>query len=65
MGEADLPDDITGVAGLASEAEDIKSYLFDFDRLMEMVDRYQAGNAPLVLAALWLARKRDALRRTA
>lgn len=65
VGEADLPDDITGVAGLASEAEDIKSYLFDFDSLMEMVDRYQAGNAPLVLAALWLARKRDALRRTA
>lgn len=62
VGEADLPDDITGVAGLDSEAEDIKSYLFSFDQLMEMVDKYQAANAPLVLAALWLARYRDRLR---
>lgn len=62
VGEADLPDDITGVAGLDTEAEDIKSYLFSFDELMEMVDRYQAANAPLVLAALWLARRRDAIR---
>lgn len=62
VGEADLPDDITGVAGLDSEAEDIKSYFFGFDQLMEMVDKYQAANAPLVLAALWLARHRDRLR---
>lgn len=62
VGEADLPDDITGIAGLDSEAEDIKSYLFSFDELMEMVDRNQAANAPLVLAALWLARHRDTLR---
>lgn len=65
VGLADLPDDITGVAGLDSEAEDIKSYLFGFDALMEMVDRYQAANAPLVLAALWLARHRERLRELA
>lgn len=62
VGEAELPDHVTGVAGLDSEAEDIKSYIFGFEELMEMVDRYQAANAPLVLAALWLARRRDALR---
>ncbi|MGH1465479.1 MAG: NUDIX domain-containing protein [Cognatishimia sp.] len=64
VAEADLPDSIAGVAGLESEAEDIKSYLFDFAHLMELVDNMQAANAPLVLAALWLARHRDRLRAT-
>ncbi|MBO9397017.1 gamma-glutamylcyclotransferase [Shimia sp. R9_2] len=65
VGLADLPDDVIGVSGLDQEAEDIRSYLFSYDRLMEMVDQMQAVNAPLVLAALWLARHRDRLRRTA
>ncbi|MDC0737225.1 NUDIX domain-containing protein [Cognatishimia sp. SS12] len=65
VGEADLPDDVTGVAGLDAEAEDIKSYLYSFDRLMEMVEGFEAANAPLVLAALWLARSRDRLRAVA
>ena len=63
IGFTDLPDTIEGVAGLDSEAEDIRSYLFDFDELMTLVDTMQAVNAPLVLAALWLARHRDRLRR--
>jgi len=62
VGETDLPDDIVGVAGLDTESEDIRSYLYSFDALMEMVDSFGAANAPLVLAALWLARRRDALR---
>ncbi|GAA6207523.1 tellurite resistance ADP-ribose pyrophosphatase TrgB [Cognatishimia sp. WU-CL00825] len=62
VAEADLPDSVAGIAGLDSEAEDIKSYLFDFKRLMELVDSMQAANAPLVLAALWLSRHRDRLR---
>jgi nudix-type nucleoside diphosphatase (YffH/AdpP family) len=62
VGEADLPDDVTGVAGMEDEAEDIKSYLYSYDDLMEMVDQKQAANAPLVLAALWLSRHRDHLR---
>ena len=61
LGETDLPDDITGVNGLDSEAEDIKSYLYSFDELMEMTESFQAANAPLVLAALWLARHRKRL----
>ncbi|MEE2944529.1 MAG: NUDIX domain-containing protein, partial [Pseudomonadota bacterium] len=65
LGTADLPDDVVGVAGLDSEAEDIQSHLFSFDQLMDMVESYQAANAPLVLAALWLARRRDALRAAA
>ncbi|MCP9482989.1 NUDIX domain-containing protein [Shimia sp. CNT1-13L.2] len=65
IGIADLPDGIDGVSGLESEAEDIRSYLFGFEDLMEMVDTMQAVNAPLVLAALWLARHRDRLRNAA
>lgn len=62
IGITDLPDDIAGVSGVAEEAEDIRSFLFSFDALMEMTDTMQVVNAPLVLAALWLARHRDALR---
>ncbi len=62
VGTCDLPDDVTGVSGVKEEAEDIRSYLFSFDELMQMVDRMQAVNAPLVLAGLWLARHRERLR---
>ena len=62
IGLSDLPNSIEGVAGLEIEAEDIRSYLFSFDDLMTLVDTMQAVNAPLVLAALWLARHRDRLR---
>ena len=54
-----------GVNGVEDEAEDIKSYVFSFDRMMEMTERFEAANAPLVLAALWLARHRERLRSTA
>lgn len=62
VGIADLPDDVTGVGGLASEDEDIRSHLMSFEVLMQMADGQEAGNAPLVLAAYWLARHRDRLR---
>jgi ADP-ribose pyrophosphatase len=58
----DLPDDITGVFGLASEAEDIRSHLVSFDELMGLVASGEAANAPLILTALWLQRERDRLR---
>ncbi len=59
---ADLPDKATGVGGLDTEDEDIRSHLMSFDDLMAMVDTQQAANAPLVMAAYWLARHRDRLR---
>ncbi|MFY0619365.1 NUDIX domain-containing protein [Shimia sp.] len=65
LGIADLPDEVVGVSGLEHEAEDIRSFLYSFDELMEMTDTMQAVNAPLVLSALWLARHRDRLRTTA
>lgn len=62
VGLADLPDHATGVSGLESEDEDIKSHFLSFDALMDLVDTLQAANAPLVTAAYWLARHRDRLR---
>jgi ADP-ribose pyrophosphatase len=62
VGLTDLPDKSTGVSGLHTEDEDIRSHLMSFDDLMSMVDAQQAANAPLVLAAYWLARHRDRLR---
>ncbi len=65
LGTTDLPDGVEGVAGLSEESEDIRSYLFSFDELMEMTDSLEVVNAPLALAALWLARHRDRLRAAA
>lgn len=65
VGVTDLPDNASGISGLEEESEDIKSYLFSYEALMEMVDKREVVNAPLVLAALWLARHRDRLRAAA
>ena len=62
VGIADLPDKVTGVGGLDTEDEDIRSHLLSFEALMDMVDTLQAANSPLVIAAYWLARHRDRLR---
>jgi ADP-ribose pyrophosphatase len=59
---ADLPEGVTGTFGLASEAEDIRSHLVPFVALMAMVQSGEAGNAPLILTALWLQRERARLR---
>lgn len=62
LGLADLPDDITGTSGLETEHENIRSHLLSFDELMDRVDRFDVANAPLALAAYYLARHRDRLR---
>jgi nudix-type nucleoside diphosphatase (YffH/AdpP family) len=62
VGFADLKADVTGIAGVDSENEDIRSHLMPFDALLEACDRQAIANAPLVLAAYWLARHRDRLR---
>lgn len=59
----DLPDDAAGVFGVADEAEDIRGHLVGFDALMALVAAGEAGNAPLLLTALWLQRERERLRR--
>lgn len=62
VGLADLPDTAAGTAGLATEAEDIRSHVVPFARLMEMVDSGEVNTAPLILLAYWLDRNRDRLR---
>lgn len=62
IGIADLPDTAAGLGGLEEEDEDILSHVISFDRLMDLVASGEAGNAPLMLSALWLARVRDRLR---
>ncbi|TCL09516.1 nudix-type nucleoside diphosphatase (YffH/AdpP family) [Shimia isoporae] len=62
VGITNLPDDVIGVSGLEDEAEDIRSYLYSYDALMELVDRRELDNAPLILMALWLSRHRERLR---
>lgn len=65
VGLADLPDEAAGLGGLATEAEDIRSQLMSYDALMQIVGSGEAENGPLILTALWLARRREAIRQGA
>jgi len=62
IGLADLPDSAAGLGGLASEAEDIRSHVVPFDRLMDLVATGEVTNGPLLFSALELERRRAALR---
>lgn len=59
---ADLPDGVAGTGGLDAEHEDIRSHLVSFHDLMMLCDRMEIANAPLLIAAYWLARHRSRLR---
>ena len=65
VGLADLQEHVAGLGGLVGEDEDIRSRILSFDALIDMCDRLEAANAPLALAAYWLARHRDRLRQKA
>ena len=65
LGLADLPDEIVGVSGLQAEAEDIQSHVFEFDTAMEMLIGGALDTGPLVTCMLWLALRRDDIRRGA
>ncbi len=62
VGLAELSDTAQGSGGLDSEGEDIRSHIIGFEQLMEMVNRFEVVNAPLILAAHWLAHNRQRLR---
>ncbi len=63
IGLAELPDALSGrVAGVEDEAEDIRSHLIPFERLMHLVESGEAENGPLLISALFLARMRERLR---
>lgn len=61
VGIADLPDDVVGVGGLATEQEDIASMILSFDELMSLADQGALDTGPLMVTALWLARHKDRL----
>lgn len=65
IGITDLPDEAAQLGGKADEHEDIRAHLVPFERLMTLVATGEAGNAPLVVLALWLAGQRAALQRMA
>lgn len=62
VGLTDLPDGIEGIGGLAEETENIRSTVIPLDQLLEWADDQALANAPLTIAAYWLARHRDRLR---
>jgi nudix-type nucleoside diphosphatase (YffH/AdpP family) len=59
---ADLPDSAAGMGGVEAEAEDIRTHVLPFARLMDLIATGEVGNAPLILTAFWLAGQRDRLR---
>lgn len=58
----DLPDGVAGVFGAEDEGEDILGHLLPFDRVVEVMEAGEIGNAPLLLTLLWLQRERARLR---
>lgn len=62
VAEADLPDDIGGIHGLDSEAEDIRGHLVAVDDLARLVMEGQISNGPLALLALWFQARLSDLR---
>lgn len=59
---ADLPDDITGIAGHAGEGEDILSHIVPWDLACEMLAGGDMANAPLIISMQWLMLHRGRLR---
>ncbi|WP_371169021.1 NUDIX domain-containing protein [Aliiroseovarius sp. 2305UL8-7] len=58
----DLPENLAGIGGVEDEAEDIRSHVIPFVKLMELVANGEAACGPLILCALWLSQNRDAVR---
>ena len=59
----DLAEGQSGIAGLNSEDEDIRSHVIPFARLMDLIDSGEVENGPLILTAFWLAHNRVRIRR--
>ena len=65
VGLADLPDGIAGIAGVAAEAEDIRSHVVDYAAFREIAETPEAACGPLLLTAFWLDAHRAGLRAAA
>lgn len=65
VGLCDLPDDVAGHGGLASEAEDIQSHIMEWSEFDAALNSGEVNQLPLLVAGHWLARNRDAVRTAA
>ena len=61
VGLADLPDDAGGIAGMASEDEDIRAHVLAFEDLMALIRSGEGATGPLILTAFWLESRRGTL----
>lgn len=63
LGLCDLDPAQAGLHGLDAEHEDIRTHVVTFDHAMALLDSGEVNEAPLAMMLLWLARKREALRK--
>ncbi len=62
VGLCDLPDLATGLGGLETEHEDIRTHVLSFQDALELTRSGEANIGPLVLLLFWLDRERPRLR---
>lgn len=65
VGIVDLSNAETGIHGLDTENEDIRTHFLSFDAAMGLVHSGEADNGPLLLSLYWLAANRARLREAA
>ena len=63
LAHADLSQMTTGIYGLDTEGEDIKTHIMDLDEAFERLNRGEIDNAATVISLQWLALNRDKIRK--
>lgn len=63
LAHADLSQMTTGIYGLETEGEDIKTHIMDLDEAFERLNRGEIDNAATVICLQWLALNRDRIRK--
>ncbi|WP_350314650.1 NUDIX domain-containing protein [Pseudoalteromonas sp. TB43-MNA-CIBAN-0091] len=63
LAHADLSQMTTGIYGLDTEGEDIKTHIMDLDEAFERLNRGEIDNAATVICLQWLALNRDRIRK--
>lgn len=63
LAHADLSQINTGIYGLETEGEDIKTHIMDLDEAFERLNRGEIDNAATVICLQWLALNRDRIRK--
>lgn len=62
LARADLSQIATGIYGLETEGEDIKTHIMDLDEAFERLNNGEIDNAATVICLQWLALNRDKIR---